>query len=654
MEGAPRATPVAAALRASRDEVLHLPVRTFPPSSTRPDRRSRCSSSATTARFAVSGRHRTCSILWQPPFALPGGGFAPRGAPIASVSYPPGETLEVFVVGNDRALHGLWKAPHVQHLWQPPFALPGGGVAPPAPTSPRSTTRRGGRSRCSSSARTARFTGSGRRSHVQHQWQEHFLLTGRDFAPAGAPIAAVYNPPGETLEVFVVGNYRRVSVLWKHRNGPWQGPIPLTDPDRARPTTPLSGVHHPAGDQLELFLGDPSSFARVLWKHGHSVWAPCAVPIGPRSGVADIPEAQTSRVMRVTGGPAFEQRGVPGTDLGANTTHDGKHYVFFGDVPYRPSVGVDRVPPTGLPTTRTASPSPGRSRRTRSRSRSWLDRVSNTSRHSRSGEPAERSSFPAPTRRPPAPSATEASRTCSSSSSKATRTAFRACRPGPSSRTSPAAPIPEPAALRSRSFGAARQALAGGTCARRERTRPAPGFRPHPGDVQGGDGVVLLGGGATFDGRDGVHLAWLPLTAGQAPARTSIGSTRDERTTPGPVPKTTHGRCGTSRRLHVGVVGLDRRAPPVDRPVFESDRRRAGSFDRACGEGSRPRSHRGQDREQPGRPLVEGESAIRSLPGLGLWTLHELGRTSTRSTSRGFRTIPCRACFSTASFIVPR
>lgn len=62
---------------------------------------------------------------WNPPHPLTEPGFRQAGTPLAGSYYPPGDTLEVFVASNDGRIHGLWKAPHVQHRWQPHFPLPG-------------------------------------------------------------------------------------------------------------------------------------------------------------------------------------------------------------------------------------------------------------------------------------------------------------------------------------------------------------------------------------------------------------------------------------------------------------------------------------------------------------------------------------------------
>lgn len=273
---------------------------------------------------------------WQLPFLLPGGGFAPPGAAIAAVEYPSAKTLEVFVAGDDGVIHGFWKAPHVSFEWQPPFDLPGGSFVPPgAPIAavhypPADTLE------AFVVANDGALYGLWKAPYVGHRWQPPHRISPPGFlAEPGAPLSAVFYGPGDSLEVFLAGKDGRLWAFWKRGPDPSWRSAPLTDPDGVPPSAPLSCLSYPTGPQLEVFIGDPSHFARVLWKFQNQKWRPCAVPIGPRSGVEDVRDAETQRIQQVTGGLWFEIRGVPGVDLGANVTHQGTHYVFFGDVPRR-------------------------------------------------------------------------------------------------------------------------------------------------------------------------------------------------------------------------------------------------------------------------------------------------------------------------------
>ncbi len=72
---------------------------------------------------------------WQGPFGLTEPCLAPAGAPITAPYYPPNDQLEVFVVGHNCAVQGIWKE-HNSH-WKPlvddtvlPINLTMQGLAP--------------------------------------------------------------------------------------------------------------------------------------------------------------------------------------------------------------------------------------------------------------------------------------------------------------------------------------------------------------------------------------------------------------------------------------------------------------------------------------------------------------------------------------------
>ena len=147
-------------------------------------------------------------------------------------------------------------------------------------------------------------------------------------------MTACYYPTDELLEVHVVGSDGRIWVAWKDYNGLWAGNLhPLTAPDTLPPATPITSASYPVNEQLEVFVGDETWFARVLWKHHNGMWAPCVTPLGPRTGAMYVAAAETRRVAQVSATPDFLSAGVGGVDLGANTSHGKEHFVFFGDVP---------------------------------------------------------------------------------------------------------------------------------------------------------------------------------------------------------------------------------------------------------------------------------------------------------------------------------
>ncbi|MEU3355183.1 DUF4185 domain-containing protein [Streptomyces sp. NPDC037389] len=271
---------------------------------------------------------------WQHPYLLAGAaGLAPPGSPLAAVHCPPGDNLEVFVVGDNGAVNGLWKAPHVQNIWQPPYALAGAtGIFTPGARLAATYYPLAEQLEVFAVDRFGALTVLWK--HGTGGWNGPTRLTGNGFAPPGAPVTAVHYPPNDQLEVHVVDGDGRIWVLWKAHNRPWAPqPHPLTDTGAVVAGTPLTSAFYPVNDQLEAFLGDGTWFSRVLWKSQNKAWAPCLVPLGPRSGTAFSPAANTQRLAQVTGTSDFLAAGVRGVDLGANTTHRDNHYVFLGDVP---------------------------------------------------------------------------------------------------------------------------------------------------------------------------------------------------------------------------------------------------------------------------------------------------------------------------------
>src|SRR5215470_4561980 len=284
---------------------------------------------------------------WQAPHRLTRDGFAPPGSPVAAVHYPPGGTLEVFVVALPEgirdagrgAVHVIWKVEN--EPWNRAVAITdpsecpipvGAHLAavhhPPGPTLEVFFVDTRGAPRLVWKLRN-------------EPWRRTHQLMEDGSASAGAPVAASHYPFAKTLEAFVGGN-DAVWLLWKQGTGGWQPPYPLTEPGSVRPRTPVATVYHPPGETLEVFLGDPRVLGRVIWKHHNLTWVPCAVPIAPRSGGMPVVPSKgpshvaTMRVAQVTGGPELANAGVLGVDLGANTEHNGKQFFFFGDVPRGP------------------------------------------------------------------------------------------------------------------------------------------------------------------------------------------------------------------------------------------------------------------------------------------------------------------------------
>jgi hypothetical protein len=103
-------------------------------------------------------------------------------------------------------------------------------------------------------------------------WQSRLRLTPENFAAPGAPLAAVFYPINNQLEVFLWDKKGSLHVVWKAQNGAWAGPGPLTPENFAAPDTPVSAVYYPLNNQLEVFLVDKSGAFNVIWKAQNGAW----------------------------------------------------------------------------------------------------------------------------------------------------------------------------------------------------------------------------------------------------------------------------------------------------------------------------------------------------------------------------------------------
>jgi hypothetical protein len=215
---------------------------------------------------------------WRPAAALTGPGFAPQGAPLAAVYQPVNERLDVFVVGVDGALRGIYK----EHngTWQVPVALTDVGLAPPG------------------AHVAAEF-------YATYEQLEVFVVdqTGRvnviwqarngtwkpaeglqqGFAAPGAQLTVVYQPLNEHLEVFAVAGDGAVHGIYKAQNSTWKTESMPAPAGFAPPAANIAGVFYPPNNQLELFVIDQSGTLKVIWKAQDGAWNP---PMGLQSAFA--------------------------------------------------------------------------------------------------------------------------------------------------------------------------------------------------------------------------------------------------------------------------------------------------------------------------------------------------------------------------------
>ena len=216
-------------------------------------------------------------------------GFAPPASAITSVYYPLNNQLETFVVGADGAVYVIWKAQN--DVWNAPVPLTAAGFAPPG--SPMSAVYYP----LNEQLEVFVVDNAGAVNVLwkaqNGTWNAPVPLTAAGFAPPGAPLAALYYPINEQLEVFAVDNTGAINVLWKVQNGTWNAPVALTGPGLAPAGASLSGVYYPLNEQLEVFVVDNTGAINVLWKAQNGTWnAPVALTVGgllpPGGGLTSV------------------------------------------------------------------------------------------------------------------------------------------------------------------------------------------------------------------------------------------------------------------------------------------------------------------------------------------------------------------------------
>jgi hypothetical protein len=222
---------------------------------------------------AIKVSWKTDNGPWNPPWPLSGTSFTQPGAPLSGAYYPPGGTLEVFSVGQG-TVTVLWKAPYVQDIWQGPHSIAAGFPSPAGAHSAAVYYPPGQTLEVFAvGTHDNGVYGIWKAPYVEDRWQSPFLLADAPrLAPAGSPLAAVYYPPGDTLEVFVVGDNGGVTGLWKasYVGDAWQRPFVLANATGiALPGSALASVYYPPGPQLEVFLIDRFGALTLLWKTRH-------------------------------------------------------------------------------------------------------------------------------------------------------------------------------------------------------------------------------------------------------------------------------------------------------------------------------------------------------------------------------------------------
>ena len=85
-------------------------------------------------------------------------------------------------------------------------------------------------------------------------------------------VAAVYYPPNNQLEVFFVDTQGALTLVWKAQNGAWNRPFRLTAAGFTAPGAPVASVFYPLNNQLEIFVVDAHGSLTLFWKAQNGAW----------------------------------------------------------------------------------------------------------------------------------------------------------------------------------------------------------------------------------------------------------------------------------------------------------------------------------------------------------------------------------------------
>jgi hypothetical protein len=191
----------------------------------------------------------------------------PRAPELAAVWQPLNGQVEVFSVDAHGVLKGMWK--HELDFWEPSYNLSGPYSAPAgAPVAavwqPLNeqlevfTVTREGQLLVAYKAHNA-------------GWNMR-TISDANYARPGAHLAAVFQPLNNQLEVFSIDETGAVRVTYKEQNGLWHAPTAITPPASAPPGAPLTAVFQPLNAQLEVFWIDPSGALRGVLKQQNGHW----------------------------------------------------------------------------------------------------------------------------------------------------------------------------------------------------------------------------------------------------------------------------------------------------------------------------------------------------------------------------------------------
>jgi hypothetical protein len=163
---------------------------------------------------------------WVPPGSISAAKLAPAGAPIEAGWHPPDEQLDAFVVGHDGAVWMTYEREN--SAWQPPTPITPPGLAPAGSHLAVSIQP-------PNQQIDVFVVGNDGAVHLlwamdNGPWQGPLAITPAAFAKPGSALAASVRTPVPQLDVFAIGNDDQIHVIYSHDTGPWQGPDPITGP----------------------------------------------------------------------------------------------------------------------------------------------------------------------------------------------------------------------------------------------------------------------------------------------------------------------------------------------------------------------------------------------------------------------------------------
>jgi hypothetical protein len=261
----------------------------------------------------------------------------PQPPSIAAVYQPLGEQVEVFAVDVSGALKDVWK--HHNGFWEPSFGLTGPGFAPPG--APLAAVWQ------PLNEQLEVFT-IGKEGALKEVWKAHngrwsapIRLTSPNFAVPCAHLAAVVQPLNNQLEVFAIDVTGTVRLTWKSQNGAFQQSVALTPPGSAPAGAPITAVWQPLNEQLEVFWIDTAGALRSVWKQHNGSWQPAfnlTAPgfASPRSKVAAVWQPLNEQLEVFT----IDQRGAIKGVWKAHNSAWQQPFILYGPGSARPGAAL--------------------------------------------------------------------------------------------------------------------------------------------------------------------------------------------------------------------------------------------------------------------------------------------------------------------------